>query len=98
MKKINKNFGEVSCEDLTSAIKLCSTISHKNPEALPVLAELGKATQKNAPMISIIRKMVDASAASTGCKLTSEERDNNVYALAGALQVVCNGATIAIAK
>ena len=98
MKKINKNFGEVSCEDLTSALKLCSTISHKNPEALPVLAEIGKATQKNAPMISFIRKMVDASAANTGCKLTSEERENNVYALAGALQIVCNGATIAIAK
>ena len=98
MKKINKNFGEVSCEDLTSAVKLCSTISHTNPEALPVLAELGKATQKNAPMISIIRKMVDASAANTGCKLTPEEHENSVYALAGALQIVCNGATIAIAK
>ena len=46
MKKINKNFGEVSYEDLTSAVKLCSTISHKNPEALSVLAELGKSTQK----------------------------------------------------
>ena len=98
MKKINKNFGEVSCEDFTNAVKLCSTISHTNPEALPVLAELGKATQKNAPMISIIRKMIDASAASAGCKLTSEEHENSVYALAGALQIVCNGATIAIAK
>ena len=49
-------------------------------------------------MISVIRNMVDASAANTGCKLTSEEHENSVYALAGALQVVCNGATIAIAK
>ena len=98
MKKINKNFGEVSYEDLTSALKLCSTLSHTNPEALSVLAELGKSTQKNAPMISVIRNMVNASAANTGCKLTPEEHENSVYALAGALQIVCNGATIAIAK
>ena len=98
MKKINETLGEVSYEDLTNALNLCSTVSHTNPDALSVLVELGKATQKDAPIISVIKKMVNASVASTRCILTSEEHENYVYSIAGALQIVCNGATIAIAK